>query len=307
MTRTFRIRRAYRDGAIVCLVFFLGMSLTCTAAGFGAGPRIVLLPIASFWTSTALITAYFLRSYYIYQLEISDRQITVTTPLCTRILTIDTATIIRWKTIPRDGAAVVSASLIKIRLNFDHFENLDRVLLINWLRCRVPAEQQSSWPEFCQRWALPLVAPPDDSNTTILYRRQIDRLFAWMLVPSFAVSVALICLDGWKYWPSFFVLVPFWLVMRFLIAAGGTKSQSWQAMPGMKGWLFSFIGIVSGMFAQALSPWLAAIIWGFSAIASVHFFRSINAEERRKRSEAAEQAKTADARWRELTATLAAE
>lgn len=308
MQRTFRVRPYYRDASIAGLVFFGGMSTACIVLAFSEGPLFGFLLMASFWLSMGLLSAYLLRSYYVYQLKLDELQLEEITPLRTRTVVSGPPATIQWKVVPQGGAAVVTTWPISIRVNLEHFEREDRVRLIHCLRHLVQASQQSGWPEFCQRWALPLVEPPrDDSEIVLLKRAHIDRLFAWMLLPSMAITAALIHFGGWEHWPSLFALVPFWIVMRFLIPAGGARSQTWQTLPGAKWWLVSFVGLLSGSFARPLSPWLAVTIWGLSTIAFVQFLCRVRAEDRRRREHWEKHEDTADARWRELTATLAME
>ena len=138
----------------------------------------------------------------------------------------------------------------------------------------------------------------------LLTRKRIDRLFAWTLLPSLCVTALLIWLDGWKYWPSAFVLFPPWLATRFLVPKRGLRGERASASPGI-GWLgAALLVLFAGTF---LSEWNKLVAVAGSGLIFLYtmsqFFRCANADDRRRRELWAMQADTADARWRELTAT----
>ncbi len=302
MHRTFRLRRYHRNTSMWCSAFFGGMTLGCIVASLLDAERGWLwLVMGAFWLAWLMLATYSLASYYVEELRVDGSRVVHHTLFSHRELLLDQSANLKWRIWPQHGSFVIRSPISRMAIDLGNFEPHERVAIVRYLRDALQTEQQTGWNEFCHRWALPLVGPevePDEKATVLLSRRQIDRIFAWMLLPNLVVTVVLIWLDGGKWWPSLFALAPWWLVMRFMIPLGGMRASRCNAVPGIRAWLACFVGLVSGMFVYALNQPLGTACWVVSAVAFIQFIRRANAEERRKLAQATEGAKTADARWR---------
>ncbi len=298
MQRTFRLRKHYLHAGLWPGLLFLTMAIACVAAGFVKGPLVGCLAIAAFWLGFVLLSAWILVTYFCEQLHVDGIGVEKRGIFSNRELLLDSSASLKWRLWPRGGSAVVRSPLSRIAIDFDNYDPSERVELIDHLHSVVSVDQQTGWEAFCQRWALPLVEPVDETKTVLLTRRHIDRLFAWMLVPTLGVTALLVWLDGWKWWPSLLVLVPFWVAMRTVVSRSGTRASSTAALPGFGWWLASFVGLVGGMLLYAWMKPVGVAVWVVAAGCFVQFFRWITAEDRRQRKQRAESQKTADSRWR---------
>ena len=192
---------------------------------------------------------------------------------------------------------VARSSTTRISSPFQALDSQDRVPLIEHLRSKLPEAQQTGWDLFCVRCAIPLLKPGVESCRSRTTRRDIDRIFAWMFVPSLCVTAFLIWMDGWKYWPSVFVLAPLWLVLRFMVPSKGMRGTPISEQPGTVSWAVSFAGFFVGIVVSSWSLPVAVLIWIVAVIFFVRFCRAAQGENLRKRKEQEEQSKTADARW----------
>ncbi|WP_425396976.1 hypothetical protein [Aeoliella sp.] len=306
MQRSFRLRKDYLHSAIWPGGLFGSVFLASLLASvLDRELTLAWLALASFWLIFVLIAGYLLLAYYREQLDIDDRSVRKQGVFSTGELLLDSSANLKWRCWPVSGSVVAQLPLGRIAIDLANYERDERVALIDYLRQAVPAEQQTGWEEFCQRWALPLVEErsPPDKNIVLLTRSRTDKLFLWMLIPTAIVLAVIIYLDGWKWWPSFFALAPLWLMCRLMTPKQGVPDTKLTATPGMRWWLISFSALIVGVFLHAWIKPLGILCWIVSAAAFVQYFRQVSAEDRRRREVFSEQAKTADARWRALRAS----
>lgn len=299
MQLTFRPSVQNRNTGIWTTLLFGSATAFCFAFSFFDDERpVAWLVMGAFWGCPLLFAIYTLIAYYREWLTLDGRRVCQQTVFVQRELTLDDSVRIKWRTWAQGGSIVIQSPQARIPIHLQNFEKEKGIALIKQLRDSLPLESQLGWEMFCLRHALPLVEPSDETITTLLTRRHIDRLFAWMLLPNFAVTALLIWLEGWKWWPSLFVLVPFWLVMRLAISRQGQSASPTSSFSGFRWWLGTFVGLLVGMMLYGWMKPLGVTMWVIAALCFVQFFRCSNAEDRRRRAVAEEEAKTADVRWR---------
>lgn len=301
MNRTFRLRKGYLLLGLWTGVLFTGMFFAAVIGSFLDAPHPTpMLAMALFWTGWMSLSGYLLLAYFNALLKLNGKTLTRRGVLRSQEILFDQSASIKWRIWPQGGSIVVRSPRGRIAFDLNDYEPSERVAIISCVHNALPPNQQTGWEAFCQRWALPLVEPVDETKTVLLTRRQIDRLFAWMLVPTAALTGLLIYLDGWKWWPSLLVLVPFWVVLRTVVGRSGTRSSSTAALPGFGWWLASFVGLVGGTLLYGWMKPVGVTVWMVAAACFVQFMHCASAEERRQREQREASKQTADERWRDV-------
>lgn len=167
---------------------------------------------------------------------------------------------IEWSELSRPKAVVkYLGKTAKIKLS--EYRDADQLTLIRLLRSSVGDDQQSGWPMFCYKVALPLRDGPvprrPRPDEVLINRKRYDRLFA-ALLPTIAV-ISLIC---WLATRRVEVLaaalaIPialsgFWLLLRSSVPKQGRYSEDLLKVSGGRLLLFTFGGCFGSLALMRL-------------------------------------------------------
>ena len=214
---------------------YLGIAL------FGTMFLVSLLSIAEYWVLRCTCDDSYLTLYRLF------RRIEV--PLTS----IDH---IEWSKLSQP-MAVVKYLGCSAKIKLSEYRDADQLALIRMLRRVVRDDQQSGWPMFCYKVALPLrdgpqwrTPRPDESLIT---RKRYDRLIA-VLLPLIGI-ISLICWLTTKRVEALvatfvipIVLISFWLLLRSSVPKGGRHSEDLLRISGGPPLLVTLAGCFVSLF-----------------------------------------------------------
>jgi hypothetical protein len=290
METIFRPKKSYRNLGILCLLFFLGMTVfaLCLVVSNGGGILAALL-LVGFWGFWVILSVMTLLAYYRESLTVEDGRIAQTGIFRKREMSISEVINVRWRIVPVGGAVVLRSASQKIKVTFDNFELEQRLWLIRFFRRSLSPSIQRDWERFCLRNALSLskflTDDPLQAGEILLTRRRWDRFFSVLTVLTLAAGIV----SAWCFrsFPPLAIPVPIvaiWLMMRFTTPRQGMRCERISATPE-KGFLLFLL--VWGAIGLATISWLGdrhrglaiglMILW-----AAVLLFQAVRVGRRRE-------------------------
>lgn len=234
MDNILRLKKSYRNLAIICLVFFVGMMIGSSYIALSNGSILGSLALGGFWGFWVVLSAMLLLSYYRESLFLDEGRIIRAGILRRREIALADIISVRWRIAPIGGSVVLRSSADKIKVTFDNFELDQRRWLIRLLRLSLPKSIQQDWERFCLRNALPLLKQDTDAplqpDEILITRRRWDRFFLATTVV--LVVLGIICAWLLRSLPLLaFPLVSLllWPLMRLSTPAKGLRYRKTPA------------------------------------------------------------------------------
>lgn len=167
MNETFRLAKKVKYQGMACTACFLAAVLGYSTIFFLEEPAkhgfkgedsvafVGWMGIAVFGTML-LVSIYIWAAYYVERFTINGTTLSVRSMFQNRRFDACDIQSLRWRVYPKGGSIRFRILGCNARLDFDGYENHDRLQIIRALRELVPSEMQEGWPIFCHKVALPL-------------------------------------------------------------------------------------------------------------------------------------------------------
>jgi hypothetical protein len=203
-----------------------------------------------------LLSLYAWLSYFVKQFSVDGTKMSLFTLLRNREWDVAELKVLKWRQYPRPGSVMFHIQGSKPCLYLDGFSRVDQLKIIRVLHELVPEQRQVGWPLFCHMIALPLRdgkpaitrSEPNAKSLTIT-RRRYDRMMLLALPLSLALAVGLwLTLGLMQSFILPFIVVFFWLLLRFAVPRDGYTQASLTSTPQGKAGLIGSSGIVISYF-----------------------------------------------------------
>jgi hypothetical protein len=160
----YRIRNYYLAVGLTCTACFTAFGVVSTLAALwnsdGSFPHPLGFAVlfGVFWSCFSLLGIWLVLAYFRERLFVSD--LGIRQKGCFRTRTLQFAQLItaRWRTWPQNGSLVLKSPEQRIVVDFDNFQESERIELIEFFRQRL-AESSENWIRFEASYLVPRVVP----------------------------------------------------------------------------------------------------------------------------------------------------
>jgi hypothetical protein len=248
--------------------------------------------------------------YFVEYIAIDGSSICIRTLFGKRKFDLSEIRRLKWKRYARTGKLVFDLNIGKARIELDHYCLDERLCLIRFFHNEVAEENQTDWPLFCYRVAVPLRDgsrreiesnieghESDKDSGVLITRRRYDRLFG-VALPLCVVAAGVV---AWKWGNPRLLALPlflaiFWPMLRYDIPPEGRREPHVTATQRGRLALLTLGLYFADMLVWIGTLWIGVhrdIAWiiGFAVMLPslpVAFFGCYRLDKERKRKEQVE-------------------